>query len=83
LFTRVGEYKSANLHLPRSFCLLRARFRPAGAVTEPAAYLTFDEGAATVAHDWSGNNHNATLQCGVGWTAGLVGSNALSLVISH
>jgi hypothetical protein len=45
----------------------------------PAAYLTFDEGAGTVAHDSSGNNHNATLQGGAGWTAGLVGSHALSL----
>ena len=44
----------------------------------PAAYLTFDEGAGAVAHDSSGNNHNATLQGGAGWTAGLVGSHALS-----
>ena len=45
----------------------------------PAAYLTFDEGAGTVAHDSSGNNNNATLFGAAGWTTGLVGPFALSL----
>jgi hypothetical protein len=45
----------------------------------PAAYLTFDEGAGTVAHDSSGNNHNATLFGAAGWTTGIVGPFALSL----
>ena len=43
----------------------------------PAAYLTFDEGAGTVAHDSSGNNNNATLFGAAGWTTGLVGPFAL------
>src|SRR5437879_2403428 len=45
----------------------------------PAAYLTFDEGAGTVAHDSSGNNKNATLFGAAGWTTGLIGPSALSL----
>ncbi|MBV9998897.1 MAG: alpha-L-arabinofuranosidase [Verrucomicrobia bacterium] len=45
----------------------------------PAAYWPFDEGTGIVAHDASGNNHDATLQGGAGWTAGLVGPYALSL----
>jgi hypothetical protein len=45
----------------------------------PVAYLTFDEGAGTVAHDSSGNNNDATLLGGAGWTTGLVGSGALNL----
>jgi len=45
----------------------------------PAAYLTFDEGTGTVAHDSSGNNKNATLFGAAGWTTGLVGPFALSL----
>ena len=45
----------------------------------PAAYWTFDEGTGTVAHDSSGNNHDATLQGAATWTVGLVGPFALSL----
>jgi hypothetical protein len=41
--------------------------------TNPAAYLTFDEGTATVAHDSPGNNNNATLFGAAAWTTGLVG----------
>src|ERR1700677_3545450 len=44
----------------------------------PAAYLTFDEGEGTLAADSSGNNHNATLFGGAGWTTGLVGPFALN-----
>jgi alpha-L-arabinofuranosidase len=44
-----------------------------------AAYLTFDEGTGTIAHDSSGNNRNATLQGPAGWTTGLVGPFALNL----
>lgn len=45
----------------------------------PTASLTFDEGTGTVAHDSSGNNHNAALKGRAGWTNGVVGSHALSL----
>ena len=45
----------------------------------PAAYWTFDEGTGTVAHDSSGNNHDATLQGAAGWTTGIVGPYALNL----
>jgi hypothetical protein len=45
----------------------------------PAAYWTFDEGTGNVAHDASGNHHDATLQGAAGWTTGLVGPHALSV----
>jgi alpha-L-arabinofuranosidase len=45
----------------------------------PAAYLTFDEGTGSVAHDSSGNNNDAALLGGAGWTTGLVGPFALNL----
>jgi alpha-L-arabinofuranosidase len=45
----------------------------------PAAYLTFDEGTGTVAHDSPGSNHNAALIGGTGWTTGIVGTHALSV----
>jgi alpha-L-arabinofuranosidase len=44
-----------------------------------SAYLTFDEGSATVAVDSSGNNNNATLTGAAGWTTGLIGRFALGL----
>jgi alpha-L-arabinofuranosidase len=75
--------ESANTNLPTFFVALVLFVASASVLRaqlpNPAAYLTFDEGAGTVAHDSSGNNHNATLQGGAGWTAGLVGSHALSL----
>jgi alpha-L-arabinofuranosidase len=48
-------------------------------VPAPAAHWTFDEGAGTLAADSSGNGHTATLSTGATWTAGNVGSNAISL----
>ncbi len=45
----------------------------------PLAYLTFDEGSGTIAHDSSGNGNDASLLGGAGWTTGLVGSFALNL----
>jgi hypothetical protein len=53
--------------------LLRAQ------LPNPAAYLTFNEGEGTVAHDSSDHNENATLFGAAGWTTGLVGPFALSL----
>jgi alpha-L-arabinofuranosidase len=45
----------------------------------PDCYLTFDEGNGTMAHDFSGHDHTATLFGGAGWTTGLVGPFALSV----
>ena len=45
----------------------------------PLAYLKFDEGSGTIAHDSSGNGNDASLLGGAGWTTGLVGPGALSL----
>ena len=45
----------------------------------PLAYLTFDEGFGTIAHDSSGNGNDASLLGGAGWTTGLVGPFALNL----
>src|SRR5690242_21318566 len=45
----------------------------------PVAYWTFDEGTGNMAHEASGNGHDATLQGGAGWTTGIVGPFALSL----
>jgi hypothetical protein len=45
----------------------------------PAAYLTFDEGIGTVAHDSSGHHNQATLFGAAGWTTGLVGPFALGV----
>ena len=56
--------------------VLRAQLHQQTQLPNPVAYLTFDEGAGTMAHDSSGN-HNATLQGGAGWTAGLVGPGGL------
>jgi hypothetical protein len=64
--------ESANTNLPTFFVALVLFVASASVLRaqlpNPAAYLTFDEGAGTVAHDSSGNNHNATLQGGAGWT---------------
>ena len=49
------------------------------ASTTAAAYLTFDEGAGTIAADASGNQHVATLLGASSWTAGLVGQSALAV----
>jgi alpha-L-arabinofuranosidase len=48
-------------------------------VPSPAAHWTLDEGTGTTAADSSGNGHTATLGAGVTWTAGNVGSGAVSL----
>ena len=66
------------LFLALALCLTTATALRAQ-LPNPAAYLTFDEGTGTVAHDSSGNNHNATLFGAAGWTTGLVGPFALSL----
>ena len=52
---------------------------PIPTVPTPAAHWTFDEGAGTIAADSSGNGHNATLGAGVSWTAGNVGTHAISV----
>src|SRR3984957_5647257 len=49
------------------------------ALPNPAAYLTFDEGMETVAHDSSGHHDQETLFGAAGWTTGLVGPFALSV----
>jgi alpha-N-arabinofuranosidase len=66
------------LFLALALCLTTATALRAQ-LPNPAAYLTFDEGTGTVAHDSSGNNNNATLFGAAGWTTGLVGPFALSL----
>ncbi|HEY0790441.1 MAG TPA: alpha-L-arabinofuranosidase C-terminal domain-containing protein [Chthoniobacterales bacterium] len=48
-----------------------------GQKVSPSAYVTFDEGKGTVAHDVSGNHHDAALLGGAGWTPGIVGASAL------
>lgn len=48
-------------------------------VPVPAAHWTFDEGAGETAGDSSGNGHSGTLGSGVSWTAGNVGTGAISL----
>ncbi|HEX3357702.1 MAG TPA: LamG-like jellyroll fold domain-containing protein, partial [Tepidisphaeraceae bacterium] len=45
----------------------------------PAAHWTFDEGTNATAGDSSGNGHAGTLGAGVNWSAGNVGTNAISL----
>ncbi|HMG55269.1 MAG TPA: LamG domain-containing protein, partial [Kofleriaceae bacterium] len=65
-----------------ALALLCARAAPLHAQPQgssPAAYLTFDEGAGTVANDASGNGHAAALFGASDWTAGLVGNSALAL----
>jgi alpha-L-arabinofuranosidase len=52
---------------------------PIPPVPTPAALWTFDEGSGTIAHDSSGNGFTATLGTGASWTAGNVGSGAISL----
>ena len=52
---------------------------PIPTVPTPAAHWTFDEGTGTTAADSSGNGHTATLGAGATWTAGNVGTNAISL----
>ncbi|MGN6370266.1 MAG: LamG-like jellyroll fold domain-containing protein, partial [Phycisphaerae bacterium] len=49
------------------------------AVPTPVAHWTFDEGSGASALDSSGNNHTASLGTNAAWTAGNVGTNALSL----
>jgi alpha-L-arabinofuranosidase len=48
-------------------------------VPTPAAAWTFDEGTGTTAADSSGNGHTVTLSAGASWTAGNVGTHALSV----
>jgi alpha-L-arabinofuranosidase len=48
-------------------------------VPSPAAHWTFDEGTNATAGDSSGNGHAGTLGAGVNWSAGNVGTNAISL----
>lgn len=62
-----------------AFLLLTTPIIARAQAPNPVAYLTFDEGAGTVAHDSSGNNNDATLLGGAGWTTGLVGPGALNL----
>jgi hypothetical protein len=69
---------SSLLALGLSVSLSMAGVSHAQTVT-PTAYLTFDEGTGTIAHDSSGNGNNATLQGNAGWTPGLVGPHALGL----
>jgi alpha-L-arabinofuranosidase len=52
---------------------------PIPSVPTPAGLWTFDEGTGTTAADSSGNNHTATLGTGTGWTAGNVGTHAMTL----
>ncbi|HEY2759087.1 MAG TPA: LamG domain-containing protein [Pirellulales bacterium] len=49
------------------------------AVPIPAAHWAFDEGTGTIAADTSGNGHTLTLSTGASWTAGNVGTGALSV----
>jgi hypothetical protein len=65
--------------LAPAFLLLTTPIIARGQAPNPVAYLTFDEGVGTVAHDSSGNNNDATLLGGAGWTTGLVGPGALNL----
>jgi hypothetical protein len=65
--------------LAPAFLLLSTAAALRAQTPNPAAYLTFDEGSGTVAHDSSGNNNDATLLGGAGWPAGLVGPGALNL----
>ena len=37
------------------------------ATADLVAHWKFDEGSGTIALDWSGNNHHATLKGGVSW----------------
>lgn len=45
----------------------------------PKAHWTFDEGSGTSAADSSGNSNTGTLNGGVSWTSGRIGSSAISL----
>jgi hypothetical protein len=65
--------------LAPAFLLLTNPIAVRAQTPNPAAYLTFDEGSGTVAHDTSGNSNDATLLGGAGWTTGLVGPGALNL----
>jgi hypothetical protein len=65
--------------LAPTFLLLTNTVAVRAQTPTPAAYLTFDEGSGTVGHDTSGNNNDATLLGGAGWTTGLVGPAALNL----
>jgi alpha-L-arabinofuranosidase len=67
------------LRLALAFTALVASAGTICAQPAPIAYLPFDEGAGNVAHDATGNNHNATLFGMAGWEAGIVGPYALSL----
>jgi hypothetical protein len=55
--------------LAPAFLLLSTAAALRAQTPNPAAYLTFDEGSGTIAHDSSGNNNDATLLGGAGWTA--------------
>ena len=61
-----------NLRRALFFCTLLASLTATGVLgvplPRPAAYLTFDEGNATMAGDSSGNNNNATLVGAASWT---------------
>ncbi len=48
-------------------------------VPAPAAHWTFDQGTGTTAADASGNSHTVTLGTGASWTAGNVGTNAITV----
>ena len=65
--------------LAPAFLLLTNTVTVHAQTPNPAAYLTFDEGMGIVAHDASGDNNDATLLGGAGWTTGLVGPSALNL----
>jgi hypothetical protein len=66
--------------LAPAFLLLTNTIAVRAQTPNPAANVTFDEGSGTVAHDTSGNNNDATLLGGAGWTTGLVGPGALNLM---
>ena len=61
------------------FLLLSTAVAVRAQTPNPLAYLKFDEGSGTIAHDSSGNGNGASLLGGAGWTTGLVGPGALSL----
>ncbi len=48
-------------------------------VPTPEAHWTFDEGTGTTAADSTGNGHTATLGTGASWTAGNIGTNAITV----